>query len=249
MTKEKKAIASKAAKKTKNTSKKNTVASTKKATNLKTKVNAQPSPDTSTPQFNRPETITVPKKPLIVVAGILIALVISGIYYYQQQQVVARVNGVAITRNQYLDELESQAGEEILERMITETLIISAAQTEGISVSDEEVDAEIQQARDELTAQGQDLDQLLQFQGITEDQLRQQIRLQTLVSKLAGVSEEATVAEVDAYLEQNADLLPEDMEEAELRSYAQDQLLSRQNSQKIQEYLTNLRAEANIQTN
>jgi len=195
------------------------------------------------------DSISINKKVFIVGLGVLVALGLAGGYFYQQKQIVATVNGQPISRATYISMLESQGGEQVLDRLITETLIRDAASTEGITVTTEEIDQEINSAKAELESQGQDFDQILSLQGITEAELRDQIQLQMLVSKLAGTSDEATVEEVDAYLEENAEYLPEDLEGTELRSWAEQQLVAEGSQTKIQEYLSNLRAQADIQYN
>lgn len=218
----------------------------KTAPKLKIEESVTEVPTISSPKSTNTDVISVNKKVVIITAGILLAFGIAGAYFYQKHQVVATVNGTPISRTEYIAMLESQGGEQILDRLVTETLIKDAAAEANVTVGTEEIDQEIDQARSDLEAQGQDFDQLLLAQGITEAELRDQIRIQALLNKLAGVEEEATVEEVDAYLEDNADYLPEDMEEAELRSLAEQQVVSQNKQEKIQTFLSDLRAKANI---
>ena len=103
---------------------------------------------------------------------------------------------------------------QIMPQLVEIEIAKAYAEEQGITVSEDEVNKEIEQLKDQVAqqAQGQDLgreeafDQALQQAGITEEQLRQQIREQLPIQKVqervagdVGPSQE----EVEQFYEQN----------------------------------------------
>ena len=105
---------------------------------------------------------------------------------------------------------------QIMPQLVDIEIAKAYAEEQGITVSDQDVDQEIETLKDQVAqqaqSQGQDLgreeafDQALQQAGITEEQLRQQIREQLPIQKVqemvagnAGPSQE----EVEQFYEQN----------------------------------------------
>ena len=106
---------------------------------------------------------------------------------------------------------------------------------------------EIKKIEDQLKAQGQTLDQVLQFQGMDRTTLRDQIRLQKMVEKMVGEIQ-VTDEEVEAFISENEQLAnQEDTTPEQLQQQARDQLRQQKTDMKIQELIQNLRKNANIQ--
>lgn len=105
---------------------------------------------------------------------------------------------------------------QIMPQLVDIEVTKAYAEEQGITVSDQEVDREIETIKDQLAeqaqAQGQDVgreevfDQALEQAGITEEQLREQIREQLPVQKVqervAGDAEPSQ-QEVEAFYEEN----------------------------------------------
>ncbi|MBL7078420.1 SurA N-terminal domain-containing protein [Candidatus Shapirobacteria bacterium] len=173
---------------------------------------------------------------------LLLALVI--LYLARGQFIVATVNKQPISRWQLIKALESQAGTQVLEGLITESLITQEASRKGIRISLEEINQEIETIKENLTAQGQDFDLLLQMQGIDLEEVRKQIRIQKTIEKLVGEDLEVSQEEMAEYLEANKELLPEDQEG--LEEQVKETLRQEKLNQAIQEALANLKEKANI---
>jgi len=78
------------------------------------------------------------------------------------------------------------------------------------------------------------------------DELRHQIRLQQIVETLVSTDIEVTDEEVEQYIEENQDFLPEEMSDEELRGLVVDQLSQQKLSESYQQWSENLRDEAKI---
>ena len=188
--------------------------------------------------------ITAKKLPWMKIAVVLV-LVLIGAAYYQFGN-VAYVDGKPISRIEYIQMMEKQAGESILDQMITETLILNEAEKKGEEISQEVIDAEIKSIEDQLTSQGNTLDEVLANEKMTKEDLVKQIRLQKLVEKLAGGEAEVTEEQIEAFLEENKDFLPEDATQEELNQLAKDQIGSQSKNEAINNWLEKIRAEATI---
>lgn len=198
--------------------------------------------DSSTVSING---TNVPRRNVVIGAIVIGALLLGG-YMISKWMVVGKVNGETITRSEYTQELEKTSGKQVLEGIATKKIIQQEAKKKNISVSNSDVDAELKKIEDQLKAQGQTLDQVLAFQGLTREGLREQIVIQKTVEMLVGDVTVAT-SEIDTYIEENQELAGENTDLETLRKTAADQLKQQKTDQKIQELIQNLRQNAKIE--
>ncbi len=187
----------------------------------------------------------VPRKYVIAGAIVIAALALGG-YMLSKWMIVAKVNGEAVTRTEYTKELEKTAGKQVLEGLTTKKIIEQEAKAKGVTVTNEEIDAEIKKIEQQLTSQGQSLDQILAFQGLTKEGLREQIVIQKTVEKLVGDVKVAT-EEIDKYIEQNQELAGENTDLVSLRATAEADLKQQKTDQQIQALLQDLRKKATVE--
>src|SRR3989344_519812 len=138
---------------------------------------------------------------IAIAIGILILL--GTLYYAKGLLVAAVVNGVPLSRIELTKELQKQSGKQVLDAMITKSLIYQEAAKKNISISDSEVNDEIIKIEKNIEQQGQKLDDLLSFQGMTRNDLKDQIKIKKIVEKLAGNNIDVTDKEVDDYMKAN----------------------------------------------
>ena len=121
------------------------------------------------------------------------------LFYYgnnNNSEVLATVNGEEITRNELYDAMFTNGGKEILERLITNRLILQEAKKLKISVSEEDIDTEIGKVIKENFYGAEDyFYQALEQYGITEDALRDDLKIELLLRKI--VRDQITVTEED----------------------------------------------------
>jgi peptidyl-prolyl cis-trans isomerase SurA len=108
-------------------------------------------------------------------------------------RVVAVINNDAITTIQLDKALAAEAGmpalderRQVLERLIEESLIRQRAAEIGLTVSDDEVEAAVQDVLRQNRLTKEQLDAALSQQGISPDDYRQSLRRQILRFKLVG---------------------------------------------------------------
>lgn len=193
-----------------------------------------------------PAVFSKVKKEALVILLVVVLLAGGGVYLFKNQLIVARVNGQSISRLALIRELEKQAGKSVLESLITKTLILQEAKKEKATVSDDEIDQEMKRLEESLVSQGQDLNQALSLQGITQSELREQIRIQKMIEKIVGGEVEVTDQEVEDSFEVNKDSFPEGGDEEGIKTSLRQQLRQQKLSEKIQLWLKALRDDAQV---
>jgi len=184
------------------------------------------------------------KNPKKLKTLLVLVLLLAALYLYRGQFIVATVNNQPITRWELRKALEAQAGAQTLEGLVTESLISQEARNKGVQASAEEIEEEITKIRESLTAQGQDFDVLLQAQGVGLEEVKKQVGMQKTLEKLVDADVEVTQEEIDQYLEENKEFLPEDqegLEEQVVETLRQNKL-----NQELQIIIANLQEKAKI---
>jgi len=180
--------------------------------------------------------------------AILLAIIILAgtLYYFKNQFIVAMVNGKPIFRLTLIRELEKQTGKGVLDSLITKTLILDEAKKQNVSISDGEINEEIKQIEENISKQGQELTALLDAQGMTRNDLLEQIKLQKTVEKIAGKDISISEQEVDDYIKTNKDLISKDTDIEKIKETIKGQLEQEKLNEKIQTWVESLRQNAKI---
>lgn len=191
--------------------------------------------------------VRLPKK--IFLLGLIFLLVLGLIYFSVRFFLVASVNGQLIGRLTIIQELEKQGGKKTLEVIISKTLINQEAKKRKVNISQKDIDAEIQKIETNVTAQGSTLDQALQQQGMTKNDLTDEIKLQLLVTKMVDNNISVTDKEIDDYLanQKAQSSLSSAQPVPELtRDQAKGAIKQQKLQAKIQTFVADLQAKAKI---
>jgi foldase protein PrsA len=194
------------------------------------------------------DTSSVKKMSTKSKVAILTALVVIGVVLYLSRGLLlaASVNGQFIYRPTVISELEKRGGKQELDSLVTEMLIQQEAKKKNITVTDDELNAEITKISDSVKAQGQDINTLLAMQGMTQDDLKKQVRTQKFVEKILADKVKPTDQEVADYLKTNKDSLPKGNTEAQNKDLAVSQLTQQKLSTEFQTWLTEAKKNASI---
>jgi parvulin-like peptidyl-prolyl isomerase len=187
-----------------------------------------------------------PAAPAIIIVVLVLVILVGGLYYFKNQFISATVNGQPIWRLTLIKELEKESGKATLENLITKALILQEAKKQNLVISQEEIDQKMKELEDNFTSQGQNLDQLLEAQNMTRDQLKEQIEVQLIVEKIVSQDVEVTDEEVAAYFEDNPDYFPEGSDLESVKEDIKQQLKQQKSSDQIQSWLDSLRSNAQI---
>ena len=162
------------------------------------------------------------------------------LYLFKGTFIAADVNGEKITRFAVIKELEKQSGKQTLESMVTKSLIIQEAKKRGINIMPTDIDKEIAKIAKNIEGQGSTLDQALALQGMTRNQLREEIKVQLMMQALVSQKTNVTDKEIAEFLETNKEQLPEGMNEDQLKKLAKEQLVQQKVSTEAQNVISEL---------
>jgi len=182
--------------------------------------------------------------------------------------VVATVNNVEITRGE-LDEKIAEVSAsmpdgaaatddaafefQVLDEIINIELLTQKAMESNLTVSDEEIDAELANLKQTLGGE-ESFTQQLTLAGLTEEELLENMRTELLIRKLLDQETEledvtVTEAEVEAFYNEAQASAPEGQEIpplAEAQEFIRAQLIQEKSAEIVNTYLDRLRDSVNI---
>jgi len=176
----------------------------------------------------------------------VVVLVLGVGFLFRTKIVTAWVNGKPIYRSAYVRELETQAGEQILDTLVTKELIMQAAKENKITITKEELAEEMKAVEELADQQGLTLEKLLELQGISKSQLTEEIKLQKMIEKIVGQDVEVSDEEISQSLEENRQFLDATATEAELKETVTNQLEQQKLTEKVREWIGKLQQEAKV---
>jgi len=184
------------------------------------------------------------KKVLIILfaTAFLAALLFNIKHYF----IAAMVGGRPITRRALDKELEKQMGKQVLEGLISQTLVRQEAKKQKVEISNEDLEGKINQIEAQLEAQGQELDSVLATQGQTRKDLEQQIELQLIVEEILTKDINITDEELKDYFEESKELLPEGTTLEDKKDELREELRQQKIGEKFQPWLIELQEKAKI---
>lgn len=219
----------------------------KKTPAKKKKVSPSELNDLQSTQLNRINNLLSGKQkaivPVIIAVIVLVALVA---YIFRGAFVAAIVNGEPITRLSVVKALESQSGKATLESMVTKKLILQEAEKRNVDVTKADIDSEIKKIEDNLKTQGTTLDEALQLQGMTRDQLINEIQIQIALQRLVSKDVKVSDKEIEEYVTTNKDSFQEGTTEEEMKKQAEEQLKSQKLQENTQKFIEELQKKAKI---
>jgi foldase protein PrsA len=181
-----------------------------------------------------------------VLALLLVSIILAGmLYYFKAAFIAATVDGRPISRLAVIGELEKQSGREALDALISERLINNEADRQNITVSDEEVANQLKKVEDQIVRQGGTLEEALEQQGVTHEDLRTQVILQKKAEKILADKLTVTDEEVDQYIAGSGQPLEAGREE-EQKEEVREGLRQQKFSEEISTWLDEARTRASI---
>jgi len=147
------------------------------------------------------------------VSGILLILLIISLIVNPfgkgsggMSDVVATVNGTKITKNQLYEEMYRQGGSSLLDSLITEELINQEAKKSNITITDADIDAELER---QAAASDMTVDDMIQmfvyYYGYTEEDVRKIGSQQPAIRKILSPQINITDEDIQTYYDENVD--------------------------------------------
>lgn len=142
----------------------------------------------------------------LVLAVLLVIVLIKPPFASPKAEAVATVNGVEITKDQLYEQLAKSGGAQTLDSLIDEELINQEAQKEKITVSEADIDAEIESIKTQFGSEDM-LNQALMQYGMTMDDLREQTATRLTLTKLLEPQITVTDEQIKETFEANKEAL------------------------------------------
>lgn len=163
------------------------------------------------------ETAGRPQVLWAVIAVLLVAVVVMGALMLQQapqdDRVAAVVNGDPIMRDEVFEMMYAQGGPEILDQLITRQLIVQEGGRLGITVSEEDIDAEVDKVIEEgFMGSEEDFLMLLEQYGLSIEVFREDARLNMLAREIALDQADLTEEDGRAFFEEQRHLYEQQSE-------------------------------------
>lgn len=158
--------------------------------------------------------------------------------------VAAVVDGAPLFSWDLNKTLRTRYGQQTLEGMIGEALIAKEAKKSGVTITDEELKSKQKEILASLGTEV-NLEDFLKFQGLTEEDFNQQLRVQLMVERLLTKNLTLTDADIDNYIATNRALLTA-TEPAQLKEEAKKAIIGNVVSEKLQPWFLELRQKAKI---
>ncbi len=156
----------------------------------------------------------------------------------------AVVNGKPIFSWQLNNTLRTKYGQQTLEGMIGESLIESEAKKSGVVITATDIQGKQKEILSSLGTEV-NLEDFLKFQGMTESDFNQQLKVQLTVEKLLTRDLAIAETDIDNYIATNRALLTA-TEPASLREEAKKAIIGNTVSEKLQTWFLELRQKSNV---
>lgn len=189
----------------------------------------------------KPKVISV--KAAVIVAVVIVLLALA--FYCKGLFIAATVNGSPVSRLSVISELEKTSGKKALDSLITKKLLNDEAKKKGVTVTTDEVNAEITKIEEQLKTQGGTLDAVLAQQGMTRADMVEQITLQKKLEKLLGDKIAVTDEEAMKLLTDSKVAVPKG-EEEKYKAQAIEQIRGQKLNDAAGAFIESLRTQASI---
>lgn len=158
--------------------------------------------------------------------------------------VAAIVDGRPIFSWQLNSTLRTRYGQQTLEGMIGEVLIQKEAQKAGVTVSADDLKGKQKEILSSLGTEVS-LEDFLKFQGMTETDFNQQLKMQLTVERLLTKNMNVSEADIDNFIATNSATLMA-TEPAKLREEAKKAIMNNEVSEKLQPWFLELRQKSTV---
>ncbi|KWX73997.1 peptidylprolyl isomerase [Paenibacillus jilunlii] len=139
---------------------------------------------------------------IVLAAALIVVLIVQPFKKDDSKVAVASVNGTDITKAQLYDKLVEAGGEATLQNLITSTLVDQEAKKANITVTDADIQAELEDLKTQFGGE-EALNNALQQSSMTLDDLKKQMPMQVKIRKLVEPKVKVTEDEISKYYEEN----------------------------------------------
>ncbi len=135
---------------------------------------------------------------VVIISCLLLAVMLPAACGPQDGAVLVRVNGLPVTEGDLVRELYMREGARLLLEMIDTRLIFQAAERENIHIDEKELQLKFEQVVARVGSEA-DLQERLKATRMTMEELREAVRADALLDKMALATIKPTDAEIEHY--------------------------------------------------
>lgn len=169
--------------------------------------------------FKKPDFHNFNYKPILKILGLVViiigslAIVDLAVQYLNNEYSVAIVDGKRISKEKWVERLEGSYGSTMASLMIEEAVVEQEAEANGITATQDEIQAKLDDIIESIG--GQELyESALAANNLTEEELKDQIKLDILSTKLITPTLEYTDDDVKSFFTDYSDVIFPDETEA-----------------------------------
>lgn len=199
-----------------------------------------------TPEVKSAE-LPVKKSNNNILRKLLLILVIAGLLYLGRGLfLVALVNYRPITRLELVSSLEKKYAKQGVEELISKNIILSEAGKSGVKVTAKDIDAEVERIRTLVEPQGLTLEEALEAQGQSMNDLRENVRIQKLIEGLLGPKVEISDDDAKKYFDENKETFPEGTKFEDMKEDLKSSLKQQKLGTEFEKWIAEKRASSKI---
>lgn len=190
------------------------------------------------------------KKFWAVIGSVVGVLILSSVLWWQwDQSHVAKVGNQYITTDSLDQQNRASNGTKVLQQLIQQQLIMQEAHRAKITISQDQVNEELNTFIESAGGQAEYENTLTQY-GISEDLLISQIRVRLILEQLLKDKIEVSDEEVQSYYDQNKEQVdPENTGlNDEMKGQIRDQLSQQKLSDESEKFVTELEGKTTVTT-
>lgn len=183
----------------------------------------------------------------LIITGVV---VLVGFFAFWKKDwfVVAVVNNQPVTSIELYQNLKAKSGQEVLDQIIRDKIISQEAASKGVVVSPSDIDKKVKEIEGQVGGKEQ-LKAALTSRNITENDFRNQIKIQLLVEKLLEKDIKVSEKEVDDYIAKNPEdqnVKGADPKDSKVRDEVRKTIRSDKLNEKFQTWYSQLEKKAKI---
>lgn len=187
---------------------------------------------------------------ILTVAVLLTGLAVIGVSQAKDSaaldtNAVAKIGDVSISQHELYEQMKKESGASVMSDLVAIELCRQEGAAQGITVSEQEVDAKVNPIKDKLKTPEKFQQYLKEKNFTNEKELRERIKMILLRDKLLEKAYPVTDEQIKEYYEKNKEKLGKSLEEA--RPEIAEKLQDRNKRKNVDEWITQLKKKYNVQ--
>lgn len=140
-----------------------------------------------------------------LIGSLVLLLAVFGWQYAELlgSRKVAVVGNLVITEGDWTRELKNEYGQLVLNKMIDRQVVLQQAEKNGITITDQELESEMQKINDQFADRDQVLEDIKRETGLEMEEWKEELRHYLLLEKIAIMDIDISEQEIFRYYEAN----------------------------------------------